>query len=148
MQQIKSAFIYSSLSVMPVHVYLPFQFNVLSLIVNFYCYSLTLCMCFFFFLSLLLCVAGEKPFLCEVDNCGRSFAEYSSLRKHMLVHSGELKFSHGHRRTRTDTETDTDTDGHGHRQTGAQCFVTLIIFGLVFLFLDMFPYTLYKEKWN
>lgn len=32
---------------------------------------------------------GEKPFLCEADGCGRSFAEYSSLRKHMLVHSGE-----------------------------------------------------------
>ncbi|KTF85229.1 hypothetical protein cypCar_00048756, partial [Cyprinus carpio] len=31
----------------------------------------------------------EKPFLCEADGCGRSFAEYSSLRKHMLVHSGE-----------------------------------------------------------
>ncbi|KAA8583390.1 hypothetical protein FQN60_015936 [Etheostoma spectabile] len=34
-------------------------------------------------------VPGEKPFLCEADGCGRSFAEYSSLRKHMLVHSGE-----------------------------------------------------------
>lgn len=34
-------------------------------------------------------LSGEKPFLCEADGCGRSFAEYSSLRKHMLVHSGE-----------------------------------------------------------
>lgn len=36
---------------------------------------------------------GEKPFLCEADGCGRSFAEYSSLRKHMLVHSGEWEFT-------------------------------------------------------
>ena len=37
-----------------------------------------------------MCVfLGEKPFLCEADGCGRSFAEFSSLRKHMLVHSGE-----------------------------------------------------------
>ena len=34
---------------------------------------------------------GEKPFLCEADGCGRSFAENSSLRKHMLVHSGESR---------------------------------------------------------
>lgn len=40
--------------------------------------------------SLCVCVCpGEKPFLCEADGCGRSFAEYSSLRKHMLIHSGE-----------------------------------------------------------
>uniref|UniRef100_H3BG69 Zinc finger protein 410 n=1 Tax=Latimeria chalumnae TaxID=7897 RepID=H3BG69_LATCH len=32
---------------------------------------------------------GEKPFACEAVGCTRSFAEYSSLRKHMLVHSGE-----------------------------------------------------------
>lgn len=31
---------------------------------------------------------GEKPFLCEAQGCGRSFAEYSSLRKHLVVHSG------------------------------------------------------------
>ncbi|KPP68288.1 zinc finger protein 410-like, partial [Scleropages formosus] len=31
----------------------------------------------------------EKPFVCEADGCGRSFTEYSSLRKHTLVHSGE-----------------------------------------------------------
>nr|XP_033806665.1 zinc finger protein 410 isoform X4 [Geotrypetes seraphini] len=31
---------------------------------------------------------GEKPFLCEVKGCGRSFAEYSSLRKHLVIHSG------------------------------------------------------------
>ena len=42
---------------------------------------------FFFFFP------GEKPFLCEADGCGRSFAEYSSLRKHMLVHSGEWRSS-------------------------------------------------------
>ena len=36
---------------------------------------------------------GEKPFLCEADGCGRSFAEYSSLRKHMLVHSGGWEFT-------------------------------------------------------
>ncbi|XP_016104876.1 zinc finger protein 410-like, partial [Sinocyclocheilus grahami] len=40
------------------------------------------------------CGKREKPFLCDVDSCGRSFAEYSSLRKHMLVHSvsGEKPF--------------------------------------------------------
>lgn len=31
---------------------------------------------------------GEKPFICEAQGCGRSFAEYSSLRKHLVVHSG------------------------------------------------------------
>lgn len=34
-------------------------------------------------------LSGEKPFLCEAQGCGRSFAEYSSLRKHLVVHSGK-----------------------------------------------------------
>ncbi|CAI9567212.1 unnamed protein product [Staurois parvus] len=39
---------------------------------------------------LMICLlSGEKPFVCEMEGCGRSFAEYSSLRKHQVVHSGK-----------------------------------------------------------
>ena len=34
--------------------------------------------------------AGERPFVCEMDGCGRRFAEYSSLHKHSLTHSGTV----------------------------------------------------------
>jgi len=32
---------------------------------------------------------GEKPFACEVENCGRHFSVVSNLRRHRKVHKGE-----------------------------------------------------------
>ncbi|KAK5105726.1 hypothetical protein LTR62_002328 [Meristemomyces frigidus] len=32
---------------------------------------------------------GEKPFACEIDNCGRQFSVVSNLRRHRKVHRGE-----------------------------------------------------------
>ncbi|KAG9245975.1 hypothetical protein BJ878DRAFT_417955 [Calycina marina] len=32
---------------------------------------------------------GEKPFSCEVENCGRNFSVVSNLRRHRRVHKGE-----------------------------------------------------------
>ena len=33
------------------------------------------------------CVAGEKPYVCTVEDCGKRFTEYSSLYKHHVVHT-------------------------------------------------------------
>uniref|UniRef100_UPI00358F3F93 zinc finger protein 410-like isoform X2 n=1 Tax=Myxine glutinosa TaxID=7769 RepID=UPI00358F3F93 len=35
---------------------------------------------------------GERPYECKIPGCGRSFAEYSSLQKHHVVHSGQKRF--------------------------------------------------------
>lgn len=32
-------------------------------------------------------LSGEKPYLCTVPGCGKSFTEYSSLYKHHVVHT-------------------------------------------------------------
>ncbi|KAF9010493.1 hypothetical protein BDQ17DRAFT_1187279, partial [Cyathus striatus] len=30
---------------------------------------------------------GEKPFVCPVENCGRSFSVLSNMRRHARVHT-------------------------------------------------------------
>ncbi|PFH53788.1 hypothetical protein AMATHDRAFT_130967, partial [Amanita thiersii Skay4041] len=30
---------------------------------------------------------GEKPFICPVENCGRSFSVLSNMRRHTRVHT-------------------------------------------------------------
>ena len=32
-------------------------------------------------------LAGEKPYVCTVEGCGKRFTEYSSLYKHHIVHT-------------------------------------------------------------
>ncbi|KAH6661869.1 hypothetical protein B0J14DRAFT_554677 [Halenospora varia] len=34
---------------------------------------------------------GEKPFLCEVEGCGRRFSVVSNLRRHRKIHKGEAR---------------------------------------------------------
>ncbi|KAJ8308016.1 hypothetical protein KUTeg_012890 [Tegillarca granosa] len=35
---------------------------------------------------------GERPYACPEENCDKKFAEFSSLRKHQLTHTGEKPF--------------------------------------------------------
>ena len=35
--------------------------------------------------------SGEKPFACDVPQCGRRFSEYSALFKHQLIHAPNTK---------------------------------------------------------
>ncbi|KAL2278776.1 hypothetical protein FJTKL_14224 [Diaporthe vaccinii] len=38
---------------------------------------------------------GEKPFKCEVENCGRHFSVVSNLRRHRKVHKGDARSDAG-----------------------------------------------------
>ncbi len=38
-----------------------------------------------------LYIAGEKPFKCTEAGCSKQFAEQSSLKKHLLVHTSKCK---------------------------------------------------------
>lgn len=38
---------------------------------------------------------GEKPFVCEVDGCGRHFSVVSNLRRHRKVHKGDARSEAG-----------------------------------------------------
>ena len=37
-------------------------------------------------------MAGERPYSCSIEGCGRTFTEHSSLRKHKLIHTGEKPY--------------------------------------------------------
>lgn len=37
-------------------------------------------------------MAGERPYSCTYEGCGRTFTEHSSLRKHKLIHTGEKPY--------------------------------------------------------
>ena len=43
-----------------------------------------------------LFLLGEKPFKCTHLDCDKSFREYSSLKKHLVVHTGKSKVIHDH----------------------------------------------------
>ena len=34
-------------------------------------------------------ISGEKPFVCDSPDCGKRFAELSSLKKHIVTHTGK-----------------------------------------------------------
>ena len=34
-------------------------------------------------------ISGEKPFVCDSPDCGKRFAELSSLKKHKVTHTGK-----------------------------------------------------------
>ena len=37
-------------------------------------------------------ILGEKPFVCEWENCGRTFARSDERSRHMRTHTGEKRF--------------------------------------------------------
>ena len=38
-------------------------------------------------------VAGEKPFVCQWPECGRTFSRSDELSRHKRTHTGEKKFA-------------------------------------------------------
>ena len=36
-------------------------------------------------------ISGEKPFVCDSPDCGKRFAELSSLKKHKVTHTGKAR---------------------------------------------------------
>lgn len=41
----------------------------------------------------LLCLAGERPFPCTWNGCGKRFARSDELARHYRTHTGEKKFA-------------------------------------------------------
>lgn len=55
--------------------------------------AIVLCfLCDYTLTSLLLCIAGERPFPCTWPDCSKKFARSDELARHYRTHTGEKKF--------------------------------------------------------
>ena len=115
-------------------------------------YAVFLHQVFFAFLRPDFLTAGEKPYVCTVQGCGKRFTEYSSLYKHHVVHTHSKPYVCSncgktyrqtstlamHRRTAHGEDVTTDANGalilgsevalgSGERQTGGFCNVARLL---------------------